>query len=84
MVNAPHNHDVPVSTNEPWECPRCHQHMLVHNGESVYVCLKCGFYKDVADISKIKGLKNEAESGAGAFNVLIAILIAAALAALIL
>lgn len=81
MVNSPHNHDVPARTSDYWECPKCHQHTLVHHGESVYVCLNCDFYKD---ISQSKGSKKEAESGAGAFNVFIAILIAAALAALIL
>lgn len=31
------------------ECPRCHQHNIVSHGESRYVCLNCGWERDVAN-----------------------------------
>ena len=56
------------------DCPKCHQHSLVHR-DDVYTCLHCEFRKDVS---------NPKGNSQGDFNIFIAILIAAALAALIL
>lgn len=31
------------------ECPRCGRHTVVLHGESRYVCLSCGWSRDVSD-----------------------------------
>lgn len=30
------------------ECPRCHSHNIVVHGENRYVCLSCGWVRDVS------------------------------------
>ncbi|NJL45143.1 MAG: hypothetical protein HC922_04060 [Leptolyngbyaceae cyanobacterium SM2_3_12] len=39
---------VPLPQHElPVECPRCRRHTLVRHGESEYVCLNCGFRRNL-------------------------------------
>ncbi len=31
------------------ECPRCHKHTVIIQGENRYECLSCGWWKDVGE-----------------------------------
>ena len=38
------------------ECPRCQRHTVVQHGETRYVCLSCGWFRDVSDWELRSGL----------------------------
>lgn len=40
-----------LSHLNPMECPRCGRRAIVQNGASTYVCINCGFRRDVSSDS---------------------------------
>lgn len=47
---------VPLNSPDHIECPNCRRHTVVRHGESEYVCLNCGFRRDLSSYYRPWGL----------------------------
>lgn len=43
--------DLSSSGFSPMECPRCGKRTIVPHGDSLYICLNCGWRRDVSELS---------------------------------